>query len=181
MRRRTSWWALLPLLALAAPALAQTVPTMTFPGERWEVVARGDLLAYGWSAEALRRATEFVRDSANSTGIVVVDRGRVVWTYGDIEELSYLASARKSLLAMLYGYWVENGTIDLETTLSDLGFDDIGGLLPVEKQATVHDLITARSGVYHPASYSGDDLDTVRRKVKEVRSTIKHGQFLRSR
>ncbi len=157
-RRRTSWWALLPLLALAVPALAQTVPTMTFPGERWEVVARGDLQAYGWSAEALRRATEFVRDSANSTGIVVVDRGRVVWTYGDIEELSYLASARKSLLAMLYGYWVENGTIDLDTTLEQLGFDDVGGLLPIEKKATIGHLVTARSGVFHPASNSGDDL-----------------------
>jgi CubicO group peptidase (beta-lactamase class C family) len=60
---------------------------------------------------------------------------------------------------MLYGYWVENGTIDLETTLADLGFDDIGGLLPIEREASIHHLITARSGVYHPASYSGDDLD----------------------
>jgi len=32
---------------------------------------------------------------------VVVDRGRVVFTFGDIEELSYLASVRKSLLAIL--------------------------------------------------------------------------------
>jgi CubicO group peptidase (beta-lactamase class C family) len=60
---------------------------------------------------------------------------------------------------MLYGFWVENGTIDLETTLSELGIDDIGGLLPDEKRATIEHLITARSGVYHPASYSGDDLD----------------------
>jgi CubicO group peptidase (beta-lactamase class C family) len=157
-RRRIPWWALLPLLALAAPALAQTPATMTFPGERWEVVGRADLQAYGWSADALRRASAFVRDSANSTGIVVVDRGRVVWTYGDIEELSYLASARKSVLAMLYGYWVENGTIDLDTTLEELGFDDVGGLLPVEKQARIGHLVTARSGVFHPASNSGDDL-----------------------
>ena len=28
---------------------------------------------------------------------------------------------------MLYGFWVENGIIDLETTLSELGFDDIRG------------------------------------------------------
>jgi CubicO group peptidase (beta-lactamase class C family) len=36
--------------------------------------------------------------------------------------------------------------------------DDVGGLLDIEKQATIHDLITARSGVYHPASNSGDNL-----------------------
>jgi CubicO group peptidase (beta-lactamase class C family) len=59
---------------------------------------------------------------------------------------------------MLYGYWVENGTIDLETTIGELGMDDIGGLLDIEKQATIHNLITARSGVYHPASNSGDNL-----------------------
>ncbi len=142
-------------LVLEAPVAAQSV----FPGETWEYVTTDGLQTYGWSEEALDKTTAFVRDESNTTGLVVVDRGRVVYQFGDIEELSYVASVRKSILAMLYGYWVENGTIDLETTLADLGFDDIGGLLPIEKKATVHHLITARSGVYHAASYSGDDLD----------------------
>jgi len=141
-----------------APAGAQLSGESVFPGETWEYVARMDLGAYGWSPEVLGRTTEFIRDESNTTGLVVVDRGRVVYQYGDIEELSYVASVRKSILAMLYGYWVENGIIKLETTLEQLKMDDIGGLLPVEKQATIHHLITARSGVYHPASYSGDDL-----------------------
>lgn len=137
---------------------AQIAAAPTFPGKTWEYVNRGDLAAYGWSADALSKATTYIRDDSNTTGLVVVDRGRVVFQYGDIEELSYVASVRKSILSMLYGYWVENGTIKLTTTLEQLGMDDIGGLLPIEKQATIHDLITARSGVYHPASYSGDDL-----------------------
>jgi len=37
-----------------------------------------------------------------------------------------------------------------------LEMDDLQGLLPVEKEATVEHLITARSGVYHPASNAGD-------------------------
>ena len=105
-----------------------------------------------------RRRPSFIRDESNTTGLVVVDRGRVVYQYGDIAELSYVASVRKSILAMLYGSWVENGTIKLDTTLEPLNIDDIGGLLPIEKQATIGHVITARSGVYHPASYSGDDL-----------------------
>ena len=145
--------------AFLAPVAAQVSAESVFPAETWEYVEKDDLEAYGWSPEVLEKTTSFIRDESNTTGLVVVDRGRVVYQFGDIEELSYVASVRKSILAMLYGYWVENGTIDLETTLSDLGFDDIGGLLPMEKQATIHDLITARSGVYHPASYSGDDLD----------------------
>jgi CubicO group peptidase (beta-lactamase class C family) len=141
-----------------APASAQVSSESVFPAKTWEYVEKDDLEAYGWSPEALEKTTRFIRDESNTTGLVVVDRGRVVYQFGDIEELSYVASVRKSILAMLYGYWVENGTIDLETTLSDLGFDDIGGLLPMEKEATILHLITARSGVYHPASYSGDDL-----------------------
>ncbi len=145
-------------VALLLPARAQGPGGTVFPGASWEYVAREDLQAHGWSPDVLRKTTEFIRDESNTTGLVVVDRGRVVFRYGDIEELSYIASARKSILAMLYGYWVENGTIKLNTTLDALGMDDIGGLLPVEKQATIEHLITARSGVYHPASYSGDDL-----------------------
>lgn len=146
------------LLACALPAAAQVRTDPVFPGMFWETVDRSDLAAYGWDAAKLRGALDFVRDSTWGTGVVVVDRGRVVGTFGDVEELSYLASARKSILAMLYGAWVENGVIDLDRTLEELGVDDVGGLLPSEKQARVRHLITARSGVFHPASNSGDDL-----------------------
>jgi CubicO group peptidase (beta-lactamase class C family) len=141
-----------------APIGAQQTTSTPFPATTWDYVARNDLPAYGWSPEALQKTSAFIRDESNTTGLVVVDRGRVVYRYGDIEELSYVASVRKSILAMLYGYWVENGTIKLDTTLEALKIDDIGGLLPIEKKATIDHVITARSGVYHPASYSGDDL-----------------------
>ncbi len=148
------------LLAFLLPvsAAAQLSSEVIFPGHEWEVVPRSQLESYGWSDDDLRDLSAFVRDSANSTGIVVVDRGRVVFTYGDIDELSYIASCRKSILAMLYGDWVERGIIDLDATLEEMGFDDVGGLLEIEKRATVQNLITARSGVYHPASNGGDDL-----------------------
>lgn len=160
---RTSIVSLLVLLvALVAlplgPVRAQISTDAVVPGKSWENVGRGDLQAYGWTPEVLQKTSTYIRDESNTTGLVVVDRGRVVYQYGDIQELSYVASVRKSILSMLYGYWVENGTIKLDTTLEALNFDDIGGLLPIEKRATIHHLITARSGVYHPASYSGDDL-----------------------
>jgi CubicO group peptidase (beta-lactamase class C family) len=141
-----------------APVAAQNSAPSIFPGRSWEYVPRAELAAYGWSPEVLQKTTAFIRDDSNTTGLVVADRGRVVYQYGDIQELSYVASVRKSILSMLYGYWVENGTIKLDTTLEELNIDDIGGLLPIEKKATIGHIITARSGVYHPASYSGDDL-----------------------
>ncbi|CAN5802535.1 hypothetical protein BH23GEM9_BH23GEM9_16740 [soil metagenome] len=72
--------------------------------------------------------------------------------------VSYLASVRKSVLSMLIGIYRERGAIDLNRTLAQIGIDDLGGLTDAEKQATVLDLITARSGIYHEASNSGDDL-----------------------
>ena len=146
------------VLRCLAPLAAQVPTQSVFPGTSWEYVPRGDLATYGWSPEVLQKATTYIRDDSNTTGLVVVDRGRVVYQYGDIQELSYIASVRKSILSMLYGYWVENGTIKLDTTLEQLNIDDIGGLLPIEKKATIQHVITARSGVYHRASYSGDDL-----------------------
>jgi len=148
---------LLPTLALATPAAAQCEDCV-FPGSTWEVMSPIPRANAGWDGLKLRAVSRFLADSSVATGVVVAEKGRIVLSFGDIEELSYLASVRKSLLAMLYGYWVENGTIDLERTLEDLGADDIGGLLPAERQATIHHLITARSGVYHPASNAGDDL-----------------------
>ncbi|MBT8396786.1 MAG: beta-lactamase family protein [Gemmatimonadetes bacterium] len=158
IRRHSLFFVSFFFLLCSGNAAGQAEVESVFPGEEWEYVNRLQLERYGWSSAGLRTASNFVRDSANSTGVVVVDRGRVVFTYGDIEELSYIASCRKSVLAMLYGDWVERGIIDLEMTMEDIGFDDIGGLLDIEKQATVHHLITARSGVYHPASNGGDNL-----------------------
>ena len=159
MRRFRPLFVVLLLAAIVAvPLAAQVSQDPTFPGEEWEYVRGRDLAVYGWDADKLQQTSAFLRDSANSTGVVVADRGRVVFAFGDVEELSYLASVRKSILAMLYGYWVENGTIDLERTLADLSIEDIGGLMDVERQATIQHLITARSGVYHPASNGGDNL-----------------------
>lgn len=153
--------ALALLLCAALPpaqATVQTVQDTVFPGAEWEYVRPRALAAYGWSSAGMRRAWEYIRDSSNTTGLMVVDRGRVVLRFGDVEELSYLASVRKSILAILYGKYVQDGTIDLEKTLAQLEMDDIGGLLDIERRATIHDLITARSGVYHPASNGGDNL-----------------------
>jgi hypothetical protein len=84
--------------------------------------------------------------------------GRVVFEYGNIDTVSYVASVRKSILSMLYGVHVQRGQIDLDATLTTLGIDDRGSLTAMERQARVRDLLTARSGVFHSAANDGDDL-----------------------
>jgi len=125
-----------------------------YPGETWTPVPSAE--GTGFSTEALDALHEYVA-TLNTTAVMAVVDGRVLFQHGDLDSLSYLASVRKSILAMLYGPYVEDGTIDLDRSLEDLGMDDVEGLLPVERRATVRDLIAARSGIYHPASNPGDD------------------------
>ena len=125
-----------------------------YPGRTWERVVPE---SRGYSGTALDSLHSFVK-TLNTTGLMVVVGGEVVFESGDVEQVSYVASVRKSILAMLYGNYVADGTIRLDKTLLELGMTDNGELLPVELKATVQDLITARSGVYHPASNPGDNL-----------------------
>ena len=141
------------LFLLISLVLSLTVHCQEFPGDTWEYDdIRNTTL---WDGEKALDYYRYVRDSSKITGLLIVHKGKIILEYGDIEENSYIASCRKSVLAMLYGKYVENGTISLEKTIKELGIDDVEGILPVEQQATVKDLISARSGVYHPEGYPG--------------------------
>ena len=99
-------------------------------------------------------------DALPTTAFLVLDRGRVMLDHGATSAPSFLASARKSVLSALYGPAVADGTIRLDATLGELGIDDIGGLLRQERRATVRDLLTSSSGVYHPsATVAGPEED----------------------
>ena len=112
----------------------------------------------GWDTTKFTQLTKYVIDSTQVTGMMIIHAGNVVYEFGDVSENSYIASCRKSILAILYGPYVLSGRINLAKTLQDMGIDDVGGLLPIEKTATVKDILQARSGVFHPASYPGDYL-----------------------
>jgi CubicO group peptidase (beta-lactamase class C family) len=126
-----------------------------FPAATWETVPAAE--SAGYRSAALDSLRAYLR-TLNTTGMVVAVHGRVLFSYGNVTEQSYLASARKSVLSMLYGPWVANGTIRLDETLAQLGIDDLQGLTPAERRATVRNLLMTSSGVYHPASNAGDNL-----------------------
>ena len=144
------------LLSVDAPATSgatSAAPRAAFPDSAWPVVR--DLAAAGY--DPARFDTLRAQVTAEGTSaMLVVAGGRVVFAHGDVARPTYLASARKSVVSMLYGRYVAARTVRLDATLASLGIDDIGGLLPVERTATLEDLLTARSGVYHPAANLGD-------------------------
>ena len=138
-------------------ALAALVLTfLSLAAQQWQ---KAPAESVGFSTQRLEALTPFLK-TLDTTSMMVISHGKVVYEYGDVSKISYLASCRKSILAMLYGNYVASGQIVLSKTLRDLKFDDVGGLLPRELGATVENLITARSGVYHPPSYSGDAQDS---------------------
>lgn len=117
-----------------------------------------DPVSAGWSVEKLK-ATQDNAISLKSTAIMVVQDGKVIAGWGDVSRKVNLASVRKSLLSALYGIAVAEGRIDLASTLADLDIDDKPPTLTAaEKQATVRDLLMARSGIYHPAAYETGDM-----------------------
>jgi dihydroorotase/N-acyl-D-amino-acid deacylase len=149
----------------ATPVAAAAI----YPGADWERVS--DPAAVGWSRERLDSVRAMLSHMA-TTAMIVTEHGRVVFEYGDLTEQSYLASVRKSVLSMLYGIEIARGKVDTSRTLAQLGIDDLGGLSPGEKEATVQDLLSARSGVYHPASNAGDNLADA-----PPRGSQKHGTY----
>lgn len=139
-------------------------------GEDWE---RAKPSKYGFNDQKVRELRRYIIDSMQTTGLMIIVGGECIFKYGNIESVSYIASCRKSVLSMLYGKYVKNGTIDLNKTLGELGISDHGGLLPIEQKAKVLHLLQARSGVYHQASNSGSALDNPKR-VPE-RGSVKPG------
>lgn len=135
-----------------APAHGQELP-----GREWETIK--DQAAKGWDTAALSKLHDYLVKDTHITGFVAIYQGRILFQYGDISENSYIASCRKSVLAMMYGKYINSGQIRLDKSLAQLGMDDVGGLSPMEKTATIRDVISARSGVFHAASNSGDYLE----------------------
>lgn len=86
--------------------------------------------------------------------LVITKNGKNKIEYGDTKETFNIASIRKCLLSALYGIAVERGIVNLSTILEQLGIDDNPpSLTPEEKLASINDLLTLRSGVYHFANY----------------------------
>ena len=162
MRRYLSFIVLLAVACTKAPRAPESLPPRVFtatsavyPGAAWAHVNSPE--AAGYSSAGLD-SVRTILASSTTTGMMIVVGGRVMFEHGDLAELSYIASARKSLLSMLYGNYVASGKIRLTKTLAELAIDDVGGLTPKEKEATIEDLLSARSGVYHAASNPGDNL-----------------------
>jgi CubicO group peptidase (beta-lactamase class C family) len=123
---------------------AMTLGAVDYPGRMWEMHSRA-----GWNETLLKAVREYMANQ-QTTAVMIVQSGRVVDQWGDVSRKIQVRSVRKSFLNALYGIQVAEGHIDLGKSLAQLGIDDNApGLTEIEKQATVLDLLRARSGIFH--------------------------------
>jgi CubicO group peptidase (beta-lactamase class C family) len=134
-------------LALLTSACLAAEDVSVFPGREWQ---RVDAKEAGFSEVKLEVLRGWLK-TQKTTGLVVVSGGRVVLEHGDVAHVSKVASVRKSILAMLYGRYVESGNIDLERTVVDVGLEDLTPYLAAEREATLRHVLMARSGIYLPS------------------------------
>lgn len=158
------------ILIAAALLLAAGVASAEQPAATWQ---KAEPAAAGWSKERLLNAQDRAKALA-PTAFLVVQDGRIIASLGDPARKVNLRSVRKSLLSALIGIAVSEGRIDLHSTLAKLRIDDTPpGLTAAEKQATVRDLLMARSGIYHASAYETADM----RKKRPARGSHPPGSF----
>lgn len=117
----------------------------TFPEAAWDKIKSPE--EEGYSSSKLEAIRAWVK-TQHTTGMLVVVRGRVLFEFGDVKQVSKIASVRKSVLGMLMGNYVVTGKINLQRTVKELELDDLDKFLPVEENATLSQLIMSRSGIY---------------------------------
>jgi CubicO group peptidase (beta-lactamase class C family) len=145
-------------------------PQNVFPGKTWEKVENPEGL--GFSVEKLEEAKKFA-DQGKTAAVVIVVNGKILYEWGEVQRDFITHSSRKSFLSALYGKYVQNGTIDLDLTMKELGIDDITPLSEQEKMATVRDCLKARSGVYIDAAAESQGM----RAVKPPRNSRAPGTY----
>ncbi len=105
----------------------------------------------GFDANKLDSLAMYLEDAGSSSMMILVD-GKIAFEWGETDRPHTIHSIRKSMLNSLFGIKVNEGIIDTNKTIAELGIDDIFELTDQEKTARVADLLKSRSGVYHPSA-----------------------------
>lgn len=135
------------VLIAALPSFGQSATRAvgdTVPVANWEQLTPE---AVGYSTPKLEALRGWLKTQDTESMMIVV-QGRVIFSYGDVTHTSKIASVRKSIVGMLYGKYVVGATIDTSKTVEQLGLQEETPFLPIEKHATLEQLLTGRSGIY---------------------------------
>jgi len=106
----------------------------------------------GYAEEELEVLKQFLEEKGSSALLLLHD-GKVFFEWGEIHKKHTIHSIRKAMLNSLFGVYEARGAFSLSETLADAGIDDRApALTPLEKTATIEDLLKSRSGISHRAA-----------------------------
>ena len=126
----------------------------------------------GWSSEGLKALIPDMNRLGTDALMIVTD-GKIVFEWGNTTNIIRSHSIRKSLLSALFGIYAAEKKIDTSKTLEQLHITERVPLTKEEQQATVLDLLKARSGVYIPAAAEAPSM----RKRRPKRGSHEPGTF----
>lgn len=163
---------------LASTACAQT-ESAAWPAcgtvETWPAASWPEATPRSWDEAALADArARFEASGADS--VMVVHRGHPIAAWGPVGDPLTIQSMRKPVLGALIGQLVDQGRLDPDATLAELDINDSDpALTEEERQATVRDLLLARSGIMHDANYEVGGWRRLREEIRTASSTSRRG------
>lgn len=140
-----------------------------YPGATWAATQPEN---FGYSQEKLKAVKSYFEDIDGEV-FLVIQNGYVIISWGDVSKPIQNRSIRKSYLNALLGMEYDKGNLSLNASLADLAIDDVKGLTDTEKQATIQNLLTSASGIYHPAAFESSE----QADLRPQRGSRKPGEF----
>ena len=126
------------------------------PGKDW---VRVPPESEGYSSARMEVLRAFLK-THQTTAMMAISRGKVVFEYGDLSLVSKIASVRKSILDLLFAAEMQKGVkLDpyVSQTVVQLGLEDKVPFIEPEEHATLEQLLSSRSGIYIPNGNTDQD------------------------
>lgn len=126
----------------------------------------------GFSTDVLKQLEDHLQQK-QSSAMMILHKGKVVFEWGDIYKRHTIHSIRKSLLSSLIGIAWEKGEVNLSSPLASLDMPEVlKDLTDTEKQATIKMVLQSRSGIYLPSAAESQGM----KQQKPMRGQHKPGE-----
>lgn len=140
---------LAPTLVIDTPSWPGCGVVESYPQAQWGPAAP----RLGWNAEQLSHA-EMIFEQSSADSVMVIHRGHPISAWGPVSDPLTIQSMRKPVLGAVIAQLIEQGKLDLDSSLAALDIvDSDPALTDEERQATLRDLLLVRSGIMHDANY----------------------------
>ncbi|CAL2091026.1 DUF2306 domain-containing protein [Tenacibaculum sp. 190524A05c] len=100
-----------------------------------------------FSKEKFTEIEEYLKEESETTSMIVLENGKVVYEYGDVSEIYNIKDSKTGIISLLLGKYLKEQ--DLNTTIESNNINEYYGLLPIEKNAKIKHLLTSTSGVFY--------------------------------